>query len=427
MIRKRMSLERQITLGLIIYSVLLSVAVFAHGLLVNERAERLVWEAMLDVEMDNFVARQVEDPGHRWRNNGKLNFYADNSTGNSVPPSVAGLDVGLHDNVFFNENEWVVQVKERAGVKYVLALDIDGFEHLEWQLVKPVIASSVMMVLILAVLTFIGARFLSGPLRRVAQSISELEPEQRGQQLVVDRRSSAELQVIAESLNDYLSRNDQFVEREQIFINTTSHELRTPIAVIKGAAEIALADGELSPTSKLQLLRIESTTRDVEQLVSLLLVLAKDPDRVQKASERFRLDELLPVIVNDHRYLCEEKDLELSLAQLPNCSIVGPEMVVRASIGNLIRNAIENSNRGVIRISLSESAEVRIEDPGHGMTPEEISAIYARVARGLVSRGGGIGLALIARLCKHLGWTLTFHRLQGRGTVAVLDLGLMQK
>lgn len=422
-----MSLERQITLGLIIYSVLLSVAVFAHGLLVNERAERLIWEAMLDVEMENFVARQVQDPGHRWINNGKLNFYSDDSTGNTVPAPVSSLGAGLHDNIFFDNNEWVVQIKERAGINYVLALDIDGFEDLEWQLVKPVIASSVVMVLILAILTYVGARLLSGPLRRVARSIAELEPERRGQQVEVDRRSSAELQVIADSLNDYLSRNDQFVEREQTFINTTSHELRTPIAVIKGAAEIALADENLSATSKLQLMRIDSTTRDVEQLVTLLLILAKAPERVHSTSERFNLDELLPAVVEDHRHLCVEKDLELSLSDLPRCSVVGPEMVVRASIGNLVRNAIENSNRGVVRISLDTSAVVRIEDPGHGMTPEEISAIYARVARGLASNGGGIGLALIGRLCKHLGWKLSFDRAEDRGTVAILDLSSMQK
>lgn len=427
MIRKRMSLERQITLGLIIYSVLLSVAVFAHGLLVNERAERLIWEAMLDVEMENFVARQVQDPGHRWINDGKLNFYSDDSTGNTVPTAVSGLGAGLHDNIFFDDNEWVVQIKERAGVHYVLALDIDGFEDLEWQLVKPVIASSVVMVLILAGLTYVGARLLSGPLRRVARSISELEPKRRGQQVEVDRRSSAELHVIADSLNDYLSRNDQFVEREQTFINTTSHELRTPIAVIKGAAEIALADENLSATSRLQLMRIDSTTRDVEQLVTLLLILAKAPERVHSTSERFNLDELLPAVVEDHRHLCVEKELELSLSDLPKCSVVGPEMVVRASIGNLVRNAIENSNRGVVRISLDTSAVVRIEDPGHGMTPEEISAIYARVARGLSSKGGGIGLALIGRLCKHLGWKLSFDRVEDRGTVAILDLSSMQK
>ncbi|HEY9253139.1 MAG TPA: ATP-binding protein, partial [Stenotrophomonas sp.] len=94
-----------------------------------------------------------------------------------------------------------------------------------------------------------------------------------------------------------------------------------------------------------------------------------------------------------------------------------------AAIGNLLRNAIENSDRGTIRIVLSAPATVRIEDPGHGMSPEEISAIYARMARGNHSgRGAGIGLDLIGRLCEHLGWQLQFESVEGRGTIASLDL-----
>ena len=109
--------------------------------------------------------------------------------------------------------------------------------------------------------------------------------------------------------------------------------------------------------------------------------------------------------VEDHRHLTRDKDLDLALGPLPHCEIVAPAAIVQAAVGNLLRNAIENSGRGRIRVRLQADATVVIEDPGHGMSPEEISAIYARVARGGGGRdGGGIGLELIARLCDHLGW-----------------------
>jgi signal transduction histidine kinase len=56
------------------------------------------------------------------------------------------------------------------------------------------------------------------------------------------------------------------------------------------------------------------------------------------------------------------------------------------------------------------------------MSPEEISAIYGRMARGGLRDGGGIGLDLIARLCEHLGWRLRLSSDDGKGTEAVLDL-----
>ena len=94
---------------------------------------------------------------------------------------------------------------------------------------------------------------------------------------------------------------------------------------------------------------------------------------------------------------------------------------MQAAIGNLLRNAIENSDRGEIRVTLSKDAVVTIEDPGHGMTPEEISRIYARVARGGGREGGGIGLDLLGRLCEHLGWRLRMHSVPGRGTISTLE------
>ena len=63
-----------------------------------------------------------------------------------------------------------------------------------------------------------------------------------------------------------------------------------------------------------------------------------------------------------------------------------------------------------------------IDDPGHGMSPEEISRIYAQSARGGGRDGGGIGLDLISRLCEHLGWQLGFSSVHGRGTRTTLHL-----
>ena len=170
-----------------------------------------------------------------------------------------------------------------------------------------------------------------------------------------------------------------------------------------------------------QLLRIHHAARDVEQLIGLLLLLARDPARLATISEPVSLAPLLMKIVESHRHLTHEKDLAIEIVEAASCEIVAPLPSVQAAIGNLLRNAIENSDRGTIRISLVRPATITITDPGHGMTPEEISAIYARVARGDGARdGGGIGLDLIARLCEHLGWKLDLQSERDRGTSAVL-------
>lgn len=418
----RWGLRRRITLGLIAYAVLLSIGVAVHGFYVNENAEHLVWESLLRAEMDHFLSRRALDPDYRWPDTQTLELLTF-PAGAPVPPPLDTLPPGVHDEFMLDGRERVILVRDVDGQRLVLALDIGDLERREYDLGWALLASALAVVTVMAGLVAWGVGALTRPLSALATRIARLQPQETGQRLQLPPGATAELAVIADALNDYLARNEQFVARERAFIDSASHELRTPVAVIAGAAEIAAATADLPSSVRGQLARIHGTARDVERLIGLLLVLAKDPERLAEISDRLALDQLLPVIIADHRHLCRDKDLELRLAPLPACELVAPLHIVQAAIGNLLRNAIENSDRGVITIGLTDAAVVTIDDPGHGMSPEEISAIHARLARGGHRDGGGIGLDLIARICNHLGWTLSLDSLLGRGTRATLDLG----
>ena len=141
---------------------------------------------------------------------------------------------------------------------------------------------------------------------------------------------------------------------------------------------------------------------------------------VQRFGTRVALHELLPEIVDDHWYLTRDKRLEVRIDALAESEIDAPLEIVRAAVGNLLRNAIEHSDGGTVQVRLDADASVTIADPGHGMSPEEIAQIYSRLARGESRDGGGIGLDLIARLCEHLGWRLDIDANPEGGTVARL-------
>ena len=415
----RSGLRRRILLGLIGYVVVLSIAVILHGFIVNEHAEQLVWQTLLDSELDHLLERQREDPNFRWVDTHNIAFY-DGRRPDTVPAALRGLGPGVHDDVLVDGVERVVLVRQAEGRTLMLALDITDLEQREFDMGLTVIGSAITLIVLLGLAIAWSVNRLVRPLSNMAHKIARLQPDQSGQRIDVPDTASAELVVIADALNDYLQRNDRFVERERVFIDSASHELRTPIAVIAGASEIALQH-EMPAGTRSQLMRIRRTASDVEQLISLLLVLARDPARLARNSDRLSLDQLLPEIVEDHRYLTRDKDLTVTLAPMPATEIVAPLPIVQAAVGNLLRNAIEHSDRGEITVRLENPATVVIDDPGHGMTPEEISAIYARVARGGGDRGGsGIGLDLISRLCEHLGWQLDIASSHGRGTTTTL-------
>jgi len=417
---RRKSLRGRILAWLGAFAVLTTAAVFVHGYIVNEHAEHLVWESLLRSQLDQHVERVAADPDYRWRDTSELLLYTA-SDGRTLPAEVAALAPGVHDEVEINGREYVLYVAEVDGVRHVLALDITEFEKEEIALSLYVLSWSVGLVLFIGLLAAWGVRRFLQPLWAMAEDIGRLDPNRAGQRIAVHADGSSELQVIAAALNGYLERHERFVERERLFINSASHELRTPIAVIAGATELALAQPDLPRPARNQVARARRTAREVEQLISLLLVLAKDPSRLAKSSDRVALDELIPGIIDDHRYLSNDKRLSVTAGGLAHCEIVAPLTIVQAAIGNLLRNAIENSDQGEIRVSLSPDAVVTIEDPGHGMTPEEVSRIYAQVARGGGRDGGGIGLDLLGRLCEHLGWRLQMRSAPGQGTISTLE------
>ncbi|GAB3388773.1 HAMP domain-containing sensor histidine kinase [Lysobacter fragariae] len=419
---RRYSLRTRMLLGMFGYLLLLTIAVGIHGQVINEFAEHMVWRQLLNAELEHFLERRRSDPDYRWIDSRAIAIL-DGSAGHPIPPALQALGPGLHDDIEMDGSIRAVLVREFDGKPLVVSLDISAMEEREVDMTLTIAGSAITLMVLLALAVAWSVNRIMRPLSHVAEQIGRLGPDQASRGVDVPDDASTEVLVIADALNAYVERNRQFVERERAFIDSTSHELRTPVAVIAGAAELALSRADASDVARHQLVRIQRTARDVEQLISLLLVLAKDPARLTGASERFALDELLPEIVDDHRHLARDKDLAFVVGPLQRCDIIAPLPIVQAAIGNLLRNAIENSDRGRIVIQLQAPGTVIIDDPGHGMTPEEISAIYAKLARSDSDRaGGGIGLDLIARLCDHLGWSLEIISRPQEGTRTVLTL-----
>lgn len=419
----RAPLRRKLLGWLIVYLALVTVVVFSAGNYVHERAEHAVWRALLNTELDSVLAHTRSDSHYHWQDSDTLHLFMEQG-GEPIPASMAQLRPGLHDGKYLDDHKVAVMVRDTTDHgRVMLVLDITDFGELENFITRWAMLAGVALVIVTLLMAWVGMSRLVRPLATLAQDIGALRPEQRGQRITVDRRGSTEMEVIGSAVNDYLVRNEHFVERERAFISTTSHELRTPIAVISGAAELALEQPDVPERARQQLLRVHSTATGVEQLIQLLLVLARDPARLQAMSELVPLEQLLPEIIEDHRHLAAGKELRLELEHAEPCNILAPLGVVQAAIGNLLRNAVENSDRGVIRLAVNARAVVTIEDPGHGMSPEEVAQVYARMARGERDARAGIGLELIARLSEHLGWKLAIESQPEQGTRVVLDMG----
>lgn len=420
----RTPLRSRIAISLFGYSLVLAIAVLSIGHAVNEGVEEVIWTAILKPTMARHLVAQGrldhEPPSAR------LTTYAvpaAEAWPKQIPAELRDLPAGFHDELMIEGREVAVLVDETADWRDFVLVDIAELEAAErslfWVLVLGVCGATVL--LIMAVRWFAGR--LVRPVTRLAQSVDDLEPTSPELRLDVPPGTTDEVAVIAGAINRLLDRINGFVGRERTFINTASHELRTPIAVISGAADVAIGRADVSDSTMQALQRIRRATRDMDHLIAALLILAKSPERLLENATTFRLDELVREVVLDHEHLTRMRALTQEIATMEPVSLHTSERIAQIAISNLVRNAIEHSDSGVIRICVREEGLVTIEGPGHGKTADDVSRAFAESAR----RGGqgasrGLGLELIARICEHLGWSLRLQPTQTGGTIAGLDL-----
>jgi signal transduction histidine kinase len=416
------TLRQRVTSVVLAYSVIVAVVVVLHGYQINERAEALVWESLLENEFAHFLERRTSDADYRWNDTETLRLYGP-PYGAPIPAAFSNLSEGIHDEVSDGGSLFIVLAQYIDGKKYVMALDISDLERGERSLALTLALWTAPTIAILALITYFIAGWLGRPLASMANEITAWSPDRRDQRVEVDKHAPDEANIVAAALNAYSERLEQFLERERAFINMASHELRTPISVISGTMDVLLDRGSATPDIARSLERVRRTSQDMERLIALLLALAKEPTTLSKLNESVDLGTVVTTVTKDHQHLARLKELTLQFEIEDAPTIDAPPQILHAAIGNLVRNAIENSDRGTIIVAAGTPARITVTDPGHGMSDREMSDLYTKLARSgdTGGSGDGIGIELISRLCAHLGWRLSFESRSGKGTIAVLE------
>ncbi|HYC89102.1 MAG TPA: HAMP domain-containing sensor histidine kinase [Thermoanaerobaculia bacterium] len=212
-----------------------------------------------------------------------------------------------------------------------------------------------------------------------------------------------EVHVLATALEAAFERVRAVLQREKAFVGDVSHELRTPIAVIRGAAEL-LERRDLDPAARAQLARIRDAARSGEEIVELLLALAREETGREPRTEVALLP-LVEKLVLRHRHLLGRADVDVHVDIPPRLRVLAPPTAVEVVISNLVTNALRHGG-GSIEITAGASS-LSVRDTGPGL-----AATNAR----------GIGLNLVRRLCDVCGFQLSLES-TGSGTTAMISFG----
>lgn len=253
-------------------------------------------------------------------------------------------------------------------------------------------------------------------------------PWERNEILTAMRLREGILQVISQKANETRKLNEKLKEAYDeldTFSHTISHDLRTPISIIKNYAEILTEEHATLPEAetKQMLQRIMAGADQMEKLIKEVLAYSRLSNIDASGFEEVDMPELLGDIVKQAQALTG-KDMGVEILETP--PITAPKVMVQQIFMNLIENAIKYTSRNsqplvAVKGSRLENEIIyEIRDNGIGIDAthgDKVFMLFKRMDNAVDYQGTGIGLATVNRLVKKLGGRVWFESELNKGTV----------
>jgi two-component system sensor histidine kinase VanS len=301
------------------------------------------------------------------------------------------------------------------------------------QILGALVGVSALALVGLAIIGIVGGWFLAGwvlrPLRRINEAAQLVAAGDLGHRIRLGGRND-EFRQLADSFDHMLGRLHDAFEVHERFAANASHELRTPLAVTATMLDVASRRPEEQDYPQLlERLRIMND-RAVQLTVSLLRL--ADADAVGAVAEEVDLADLVRTTIEDEADEARRRAVTIT-PELELATVAGDARLLAQLVTNLVQNAIRHSGRGgSARMSTRTDrargmVRLRVDSTGSTFTNEEAARLAepflrgsGRVASG--ERGHGLGLALVHRIARVHGGSLTIAPRDGGGLVITVEL-----
>ncbi len=243
-----------------------------------------------------------------------------------------------------------------------------------------------------------------------------------------------EVHELALTLNEMIGRLDLAFTQQRRFVADASHELRTPVAVIRNITDVALVQ-PLALDEYTTLLRdINAESERLGQLINDLLALARaDEGQIPLDQEEIRLDLLASDVAATMEPLAVERGITLNLEKMEPATVKGDTARLIQVMMGLVDNALTYTNAGgtvTLNVGTHEaSASFSVRDTGIGIAAEDIPHIFERFyradpARSHVAGGSGLGLAIVDWVVRAHGGSVSVESQVGQGSTFTVTLPL---
>ncbi len=335
--------------------------------------------------------------------------------GNAIPTSLRGLGPGVQEQTVDGVSLHLLVGRDAAGDFVVVDRESD-YDKIELVVYSIVAAALIALLILSSILGRYVARRFVNPIATLAAAV--MAKDSRTELPLLANKD--EMGVLARAFSERTAELQQFLVRERFFTGDVSHELRTPLTIIIGAAEILVERTAGQPDLQAPAQRILRAATEATEFVTVLLLLARTPELID--APETRLGPVIEAEMESGRQLCRDKPVSLELFLEGDPAVFCRRELLAAAIGNLIRNACQYTEKGSVIIRASGHS-VTVEDTGPGIAQAVRDRLSdkAPVSALAGSAGSGIGLALVKRICEHLGATMQASDRPGGGMVFTIE------
>ncbi|MBS5793213.1 MAG: HAMP domain-containing histidine kinase [Clostridiales bacterium] len=305
-------------------------------------------------------------------------------------------------------------------VKTTLAVSQDNFKNM--QIMFMVVAVSLGSIITYLILS----KFLN-PLTKMANIIENINHNNLDEEIVLPK-SKDEIYKLSKSFNDMLLRIKKSFEMEKNFSASASHELKTPLSIMKSSIQVLkLSD---NPTIEEYEENIEVIEENIEKLIdivnSLLLLTSSDTGLFEKIN----IKDVTDKIILDYKNDLNSKNINI-VNNIQGCNINSNKSLINCVFENIISNAIKyNKPYGRIDIDFKDEKDYikfTIKDTGIGISKDNLQNIFNPFFREDISRskdinGNGLGLSLVKNILEKINGNILIESENDLGTEVLLIL-----
>lgn len=291
------------------------------------------------------------------------------------------------------------------------------------------VAASLIILIPTVIAGNLLSKFVIQPIQKLIETMKINIHDKNWQLIEVENESKDELYEMVTTFNELMRQLKESFKKQEQFVSDASHELKTPLSIIKSYAELLKRRGKANPeliTESIDV--IEQEAERMQLLVNQLLDLAKN----KQAFPHEPID-LVPLVKKVHRIFADAYDrkIHLDIAE-KSVLIKGNEKQIEQVVYILLSNAIKYSEKEIALYLYvkQQFAVLDVIDKGIGISEEEQKRIFDRFyrvdkARSRQTGGTGLGLAIANEIVKHHGGTIEVVSEIGKGSTFTVNIPML--